>query len=239
VSIHAGITVNAQNSAVHIAPYYGSIKVNLSGVDTISAVPGTDSPGSGHFHLNAGALAIGTIASKTSIDGDPGSHWMNNGTSTLAGIANKIGVDVIGSGTIAITGKTRGHPLAPDALTFPRNLEFMHSVGSGQSVMNGGMVQIDDPAAFHGSVTMTSDTSAIDLIGLADADSYSYRNDMLTFWHGDTPIDVLRVHEQAQGLYGLLVQKFTPVAGAPGQIIAFNENTPGITDPLMPKHSFV
>jgi hypothetical protein len=126
---HGWVTVNAQNSGVHIAPWYGSIGVTLSGVDTISAVAnnGPGSPGAGHFHLNAGALAIGTIATGTSIDGDAGSRWMTQGTSTIYSYGDRVGVDVIGNGTIAITGKTLGNPQGP---AYTPNMEFMQSVGA-------------------------------------------------------------------------------------------------------------
>jgi hypothetical protein len=74
-------------------------------------------------------------------------------------------------------------------------MEFMHSVGAKQTVtVNTGMLRIDHPSQFLGSVMIPSFGSGdIDLVGLVTADSYSYHNDMLSIFGAGQVLDTLRL----------------------------------------------
>jgi hypothetical protein len=91
-------------------------------------------------------------------------------------------------------------------------LVFAGSVGSCQTVMmanaahtgdSGLLLQLDKPTAFAGSVDLTQGT--IDLVGLANADSYSFKNDILSVYSGNKVIDTLRLTNETQ--YGFAVEK--------------------------------
>ena len=45
-------------------------------------------------------------------------------------------------------------------------MEFVYGVGSGQDVVTGSKVKVDNPADFHARVTLTSTFSEVDLQGL-------------------------------------------------------------------------
>ena len=83
-------------------------------------------------------------------------------------------------------------------------LEFQHSVSAGQTVIDSGYeqyldfgrVQIDNPAAYHASTVLGF--GEITLEGL-NATSYSFKNDLLSIFHGKTAIDTLRLAVQKVG----------------------------------------
>jgi hypothetical protein len=82
------------------------------------------------------------------------------------------------------------------------SLEFQQSVASGIFVEvtanPGALLTIDQPNAFLGSVQLGDPTSSgigetIRLLGLQSADSYSFLNDILSLYSGNTVIDTLRM----------------------------------------------
>ena len=149
---------------------------------TVTLAPGARFNGT----LNAGYA--GTIA----VQGVPGATFNNNGDSKIGGPgANAtVGADIVGHGTFAVD------PLG--------HLEFMQAVGAGQSIQASGSVAIDKPAQFNGSVTLLGGPARIDLAGLAGADSYSFKNDILRIWSGNNSIDTLRLTDQTQ--HGFVVE---------------------------------
>ncbi|MFL5254202.1 MAG: hypothetical protein ACJ8AI_15145 [Rhodopila sp.] len=79
----------------------------------------------------------------------------------------------------------------------------MKSVGPHQSVFADNLVKVDQPNQFAANITLASPqnppagsaaTSEIDLSGLVNADSYTFKNDMLNIWSGNKIIDTLRLH---------------------------------------------
>ncbi len=93
------------------------------------------------------------------------------------------------------------------------NLTFGTSVASTQTVdisgfvgvADQGKVTVEDPARFQALVNLHAGAGEIDLIGLAQADSYTYQRDMLTIYSGNKIIDTLRLTDQTQ--YGFDVVK--------------------------------
>lgn len=90
-------------------------------------------------------------------------------------------------------------------------LEFGGFVSGDETVdIFGSSVVIDEPKEFHGTVDL-HDSSLADLVGLAQADSWSYANDLLTMTnHGGHVVDTLHVISDATnpgGIHGLEVSK--------------------------------
>ncbi len=77
----------------------------------------------------------------------------------------------------------------------------------------GGVLQIERPDQFHGSTTLSYTDSGvpysrlpeIDLIGLANADSHTHQNDILSIYAGKSVIDKPRLTETTS--YGFSVEK--------------------------------
>lgn len=84
-----------------------------------------------------------------------------------------------------------------------------HNVPSGQvdSLTTGdGQLTIDQPGKFLGAVDFTN--GDIDLNGLAKADSYSFKNDMLTIWSGGTAIDRLHMTADSTSAFTVAQTQF-------------------------------
>jgi hypothetical protein len=185
--LKANVIVNlSQNSTLSITPGFIGGTINVSGRDTLT-IPSSDGLGRFDINLAPGAKLSGTFATLSiSMKGAQGSVFLNNGASFIEGFTGYLDVDVAGNGSITVPAGPSGLPL----------LEFFKSVGSHQSVLDGGVVQIDSPKQFHASVTMTSASSQVDLMGLAKADSYTFKNDMLKIFSGNNVIDTLRLTNQ-------------------------------------------
>jgi hypothetical protein len=89
-----------------------------------------------------------------------------------------IDVNVLGIGTFALEFGS---------------LEFGKAVAAGQTVLVGlnGTLHLDDPARFAGTVSLQG--GFVDLANMAEADSYSYSNGVLSVFAGNTVIDTLRL----------------------------------------------
>jgi hypothetical protein len=61
--------------------------------------------------------------------------------------------------------------------------------GTTETVSNDSVLTVDHPHRFHGQADLTS--GVIDLNGLATADSYYFKNDMLSIYSGGNVIDTL------------------------------------------------
>jgi len=125
------------------------------------------------------------------------------------GVRSDIGVDVVGKGSFSISVGT---------------LEFLKSVGSGQSITAGGgstHVRVDQPNEFAATVNL-GPRAAVDLVGLATADSISYTNDMLNIWSGNEIIDTVHLVDQTLGGFSVLrgggVVEVFGVANQPGAL---------------------
>ncbi len=144
----------------------------------------------------------------TTVNGGVGSAFSNGASAIGYDNAAVINTDVAGYGSFDLTANLPG--------SRPK-LEFAYSVSANQSVTDQGVVQIDRPDLFQGAITLKSLQppdynpaaavlpAEIDLMGLATADSYSFQNDMLSIFAGNSVIDTLRLHDATTN--GFAVQK--------------------------------
>jgi hypothetical protein len=201
--------------------------VNVSGNDHLTFKLSAGSRGTIDLARHAtwhGTFSIGSFNTPfLTVNGAAHSVFDNDGTSVVAGLSQvKIDANVAGTGSFDV------HSL----------IEFGKFVGREQSVVinstqdgDQGVVKIDQPHEFFGSVTMNfippthpfSQQTApeIDLNGLANADSYLYRKDVLVIYSGKTAIDVLRLHDATAN--GFVVEQ------TPGSV-----HVVAITDPANP-----
>jgi hypothetical protein len=207
------------------------VVANVSGVDTLNAsVPGSVSPRPGgaltvnldHAILfgsfNIGNFPIGPISggSVTITSENRPALFINNATDTVSGGSADIDVDVVGKGTFNVTaGFMR-------VLQLPGRIEFGGFVSGGETVSVSGSVNttppgpaissvvIEQPREFFATVDL-HDFSLADLVGLAQADSWSYKNDLLSIKTANGKvIDRLHVVSDASStgsVHGLSVSK--------------------------------
>jgi hypothetical protein len=200
----ADVTLNLSHNAnvsVSQAQYSdGPITANIKGYDRLdvsSSFPST--PGitvnlASHSVLFGGFSHL-TFGSVT-VNSESGSLFVYGQNDSLDGTRAIITPDVLGVGAFSVDS----------AQSMAGFIEFKHSVSSGQTVTLAAdpgrdlssVLQIDEPKAFHGSVVM--DVGAkVELVGIANADSYSFANDVLTLFAGQRAID--RLHVSNDGTY--------------------------------------
>jgi hypothetical protein len=186
---------NAQVSAVLSGFHF--VQVNVAGKDTFNlSFDFSDAPHPSNINFNLQPHAVLTAAFATNaggftVNGGAGSKLINDQADVFNGSNIVITPDVIGVGSFTVaSGTAHGFPV-------PGNLEFVHSVAKGETVTLaggptlGGQLKIDQPKDFHASVHMQN--GSIDLVGLANADSYSLHHDLLTIYANDKVIDKLRI----------------------------------------------
>lgn len=86
------------------------------------------------------------------------------------------------------------NPVTPDTATTSPNIHVTGRVGTGTTVdlsKNDGHLVIDHPGRFHGTVDLGS--GDIDLKGLAAANSYSFKDDILSIFGGGKTLDKLHI----------------------------------------------
>jgi len=198
------------------APQPTATVANIFGSAVFNTTPGTWGPNDFIVNLSPSSTWTGSInftnrysPSTLTINAEAHSVF-NNVASTIEFSNVDIPVPVVGIGKFAVgLGK----------------LEFEGPVAAGQSVTvnvsiayssTNATLQIDKPAEFLGSTTIVyqgnsnnplsvAPVGEIDLMGLATADSYSYRNDMLSIFSGKSVIDTLRFHDGT--IHGFAVEK--------------------------------
>jgi hypothetical protein len=183
-----------------------STVVNLYGVDTFTLGPNNavaltvnlapDSVWKGSFNSGMSGPEWPFTSGIVDVNGAPGSTFYNDAASDVGGTVT-IDAKVLGIGSFVSEG-------------YFATLEFAKSVGAGQTVILGqstpdgfsyaSTLKLDDPTQFLGTVTMdTSDGTGgiapgvIDLANLAKADSYTFKNDMLSIYGAGKVIDTLRL----------------------------------------------
>jgi probable HAF family extracellular repeat protein len=207
-------------------PVLSNAVVNVSGADSLHVISKPPNPSLAlsvtvnlihHARLLANfEMTYGSLT----ISGNHHTEYVNKGTNILLGNNATINTDVDGSGSFQVSSAQVSAGSAADG-----RLEFNGSVSKDQTVQllghnfshDGAIVaggaarlQVDRPIAFHGTVDL-QDLSLVDLVGLAKADSWSYKNDMLSIFnsHGKV-VDRLHVVSDATStgsIHGLSVSK--------------------------------
>jgi hypothetical protein len=184
MSDHAHATVDA-------FAFSNPVTINIRGTDWLNLSDMEPPFGFSHgpvtVNLAQHAELIGSFNMRfehLAISGGDHTKYVNNGTDSLIGSSAVIGPDVLGHGTFVVQSQA-----APGIYYFPASLEFGGFVSAGQTVELTGLafsfriqldatLKLDDPMQFHGTVDL-HDHSLADLVGLAKADSWSYKNDLL------------------------------------------------------------
>lgn len=199
----------------------GSVVVNVTGNDTLNAVvpeAGTMGPPSltvdlaGHARMT-GSFYVNTAARLT-ISGAKDATYIHNASDTLTGASAIVDTELVGSGAFILS---EGFDRAGFA---PSKLEFGGFVSAGQTIdITGGLTEnipqvsqltVDAPQQFH-ATTDLHDFSLVDLEELAQADSWSYKNDLLSIQGArGRVLDQFHVISDAAstgGVHGLTVSK--------------------------------
>lgn len=208
----AGDTLNIGTSISFTSP--GAATVNLSGGATLSAhvadadfteqqvvfnVAGRDTLNlqedasyyaattiseniAAHSTLRGTVVGSGHNANITINGADTTSRFANTGASSVSDGVLRINADVIGTGSFSAS--------------FFAGIEFIGSVGPNQTVNAEGAdtITLDQPGTFRGLVNFQGGpANNIDLMGITNADSYSYQNDMLSLFQGNRVVDTLHL----------------------------------------------
>lgn len=170
-----------------------SVTINVDGSDILDLAAGFPSTTSFTVNLADHARLAGSIDmtfGSAVFAGGSGSRYVNNGSDVVRGSNLTFDTDVKGQGSFAVS----------TAQSSAGRLEFGGSVSRGQTVTVSGdpgrgqrsQLQIDQPAAFKGAVALNS-FGEVDLVGLANADSYQLKNDILSIFSGCEVIERLRL----------------------------------------------
>ena len=187
LSRHAGVSLD-------IAQFSDDqVTVNATGSDTLNV--NTEFPSGLDMTVNladhaklTGAFTM-TFGAVT-LNGGTGSRFVNNGLSQFVGSHAVFDTDVRGKGAFNVS----------TAQAQAGTLEFGGAVSPGQTISASGdpgrdlasHIRVDQPQAFQGAVNLNI-FGELDLQGLANADSYTFQNDMLSIYSGDTVLDTVRL----------------------------------------------
>jgi hypothetical protein len=194
MSTHNVTGNHLNDTSLNLLPLAPPETINVRGVTEMNVLMGSGDSLTVNLRANSewvGGFTSG-IMDKVAING-PGAF---DNTSTHVNGTATIGVNVVGKGTFAI-----------NAAHGPGKLEFLHSVSAGQTVSVSGLqnygpahdfgvLQVDNPGAYHASNVLGY--GEIILEGLK-ATSYSFKNDLLSIFHGHTIIDTLKLAVQTVG----------------------------------------
>lgn len=196
----------SQNSILNIQEVVqAALTVKVVGDDNARFTLGVGSSGTVDIARNStwhGTFTIGSFSVPSlTVNGAAGTAFDNSGTSEVEALSKTtINANVVGNGEFDVHSP----------------IEFAKGVGSGQSVLisslhdfDQGIVKIDQPRKFLGSITMeflppaspnTQQTAPeVDLSGLAGASSYHYQFGVLEIFAGNTLIDSLRINKITNG----------------------------------------
>ena len=197
------------------------------GADTLNLR--NDYPGSANATISIDAKTVLTanfnlVFSTLAVSGPVDSALVNTGTSVIAGSTAVFHEQVAGTGAFTIDS----------AQSRAGSVEFGGAVSAGQTVAVSSdpgrdvtsTVKVDAPATFKGLVNLHANAE-LDLVGLANADSYTLRNDILTLYAGDTVLDAIRVRvgSRPAGYPGANFQ-FTVSHNAGGIAVRYSDRVP-------------
>jgi len=234
LAVTAPVTLNLShvaNATVVVSNFGNPVTVNVTGLDSLSL---SDSRGFGFggrapvtVNMAEHSVLFGTFNmgddetlftgdESLTISGSKQTTYINNGLDKLIGSVAKIDPNVVGTGEFVVKS------LGDSRSASTGSLEFGGFVSGGQTIeLTGafagpfreefdGKLKVDDPRQFHGTIVL-HDLSLADLVGLAQADTWSYSNDLLTIRAArGGVIDTLRVVSDAPtsgSVHGLTVSK--------------------------------
>lgn len=234
LSHHANVSVEIPQNQTE------QVTINVKGSDTLNLQ--NDHPSSGGFFVNLAdhASLTGNVRMtfvSAIFNGGEGSRYLNNGNSILQGSSATFNMSVKGNGSFSVQS----------AQSFGGQLEFGGSVSYGQAVDVRGdaerlrisHVQIDQPHAFKGSIGLGIN-GQIDLIGLANADSFQLKNDVLSIYSGCEVIDRLRLTTPAPPPFSsgpdAAITGITVHQTSAGVVVARGLSFITGTDTVLPEH---
>ncbi len=227
--------VTLENGAATIGA--ASATVNVAGCDTLDLIstiqtsPPYGAPLSVTVNLASDASLNGSFdlgyGSSLTVTGDPHARFINSGTDTLSGATASIETGVYGSGSF----KLGGEGVNPTSVA-GGHLTFTSFVSQGQVIDVTGVmaalivrtseVDIANSHDFHGTLDL-HDFSLASLAGLAGADAWSFKNDMLTIFDGCGQIaDRVHVISDADA---------TPTGGVHGLSVSLNNDGQVLVSP--------
>lgn len=186
MNLSLGAKVSAQ-SAIVTSPsdIANDVVFNVRGTDTLNVSSGLQADDTVNIAANSKWIGgFNAVQDKFTVNGAPGASFANRASGGTK-VNALINADVTGKGTIAVGDFSQW--------------EFTKSVGAGQTLHladQSGVVQIDHPQEFHAAVVADGLPSSISqasvsLHGLATADSYTYKNDLLKLYSGNKVIDTM------------------------------------------------
>ena len=179
-----GTTVNLSDNAVAnvVLGQGASPTINIAGVAHFAILPGEESGAT--VNLAANSAWIGgfsfTYSESLTVNG-PRAVFINDEASSF-GSHSGGGFNTAIAGTGSISGY--GNPL-----------EFGGFVSRGQTITEAGpgaIITVDHPSEYHALTDLLSFTE-LDLVGLANADSYTLKNDLLRLYSGNHVIYTARL----------------------------------------------
>jgi hypothetical protein len=155
-----------------------------------------------------------------------------NTSSISMALGSKITIlpDMIGTGSnsLRFTTAELGGSVGPDQ-TFSlagSQLTIDHNfLGTIDFSFMGSKLIVDQPDNFHGKINGMP-SNEIDLLGI-DADAYSFKDDLLTLYSGNKPVDTLRLHTTAAAGATPVTVSHAP-AGSSGIVIGLVNLPPGV-----------
>ena len=223
------LNLSGHTSMAEVATYSGEdATLNVTGVATIATLASVAGRAEGaYLTVNVGAHSTLAANVEAFQNGEltvnalaPSAKLVDNGANTIQNDFATITPNLIGTATWTIGGDYGG-------------AEFGGAVASGQSFTLLGAVPrltIDQPAKFHGSVDISvgiGDT--VNLAGISDATSYSFKDDLLKLYNGGKVIDTLKLTAPTGG--------FQVGQGASGVQIELGGITPGNGFAVLPQHA--
>jgi hypothetical protein len=216
--------------------YGGSATVNITGHAHLKLIDG------GHTTVNflgtharwTGTFDVsGYHSGALTINNGQNALFVNNGASSVEDFASVVvPTAVLGTGTFSVSSGAR--------------LEFLSGPGAGQTITvdstagsGGGKLVLDHARQFAGEVVLgvaqpIRAAPEIDILGLgAAADSYSFTNDMLSLYKGNTVLDTMHLHNTDPNGFLLL----GTTAGGGGATLFGLDGVRPINDPsVLPVH---
>jgi hypothetical protein len=186
----------------------GDVIANLTGNNTLNAVVEGDPrtlPGKLSVTLltpntNLHGSFFLSLAASLTISGSQDAQYVHNGTDTILSSAKEsVDTKVVGSGTFLLQGSFQ---FGGAQLQFGGFVAEEQSVDFNGSAAGGSLLTVSDPSDFHATVDFHQN-GQVDLVGLAQADSWNYTNDLLTIrGPRGNAIDTLHVLNEAPSTGG-------------------------------------